>query len=242
MQIKFVLFFIFLGLTRLMFGGGLKNIIVEKYYTATAKDEMESGVTNKLKAGSITYRIYVELLPDYTFQAAYGTKEHTLKINTTTTFFNHIKGSTFANGIPDVNLKDPYVAYDSWLSVGAASAGNFGILTTEDKAHKDGLLPGNPAQVTSFGLDEIASVFKSTNSVTGPCSFTTNNGSWACLGGTKGPTASNRILIAQVTTDGVLSFDLNIQLGKSNGSSEKYVAHNAKEGEIESILLTYPQK
>ncbi len=56
--------------------------------------------------------------------------------------------------------------------------------------------------------------------------FKTSNGSWACLGGAEGPTASNRVLIAQMTTDGIFSFELNIQIGTPGGGVEQYVAKN----------------
>ena len=43
---------------------------------------------------------------------------------------------------------------------------------------------------------------------------------------------SNKILIAQFTTYGKLSYQLNLLIGTPDGKSEKYVAHNPIEGEF----------
>ena len=66
---------------------GLENIIVEKYYVSNAADA--TGSIGTLPAGSVTYRVYVDMLPGYEFQAAYGINTHVLKISTTTSFFNN---------------------------------------------------------------------------------------------------------------------------------------------------------
>jgi len=49
---------------------GLTRIIVEKYYVSNAADATKS--VGNLPVGSVTYRLYVEMLPGYKFQAAYG--------------------------------------------------------------------------------------------------------------------------------------------------------------------------
>src|SRR5262245_21258057 len=75
---------------------GFKNIIVEKYYISDSNDSVGSiGYGDNLPVGSTTYRIFVDLLPGYKFQAAFGTQDvsqiplHTLKIMTTTSFYNN---------------------------------------------------------------------------------------------------------------------------------------------------------
>jgi hypothetical protein len=67
---------------------------------------------------------------------------------------------------------------------------------------------GEIAAVTTIGLD--ASTFADENS---SAPFIVGNGAWAVLGGVVGPTDANRILIAQITTDGVFSFELNMRIG-----------------------------
>ena len=49
---------------------GLENITVEKYYVSNAADA--TGSIGVLPVGSVTYRIFADLLPGYKFQAAYG--------------------------------------------------------------------------------------------------------------------------------------------------------------------------
>jgi len=67
----------------------------------------------------------------------------------------------------------------------------------------------------------------------------------------EGPTESNKILIAQLTTDGKLSFEINLQIATPSGDPIKFVARNTgnliKESknteivEIYSKYLTYNQ-
>lgn len=240
---------------------GLENIIVEKYYISDANDVSADSTEGILPIGSVTYRIYVDMLPGYKFQAAFGIPGHELRIETTTQFFNNeYKGNIIPNLIPFSNLKENTVMLDSWLSVGAASEGNFGILKEEDNTSetiihensflqnenpeagipvniRDGLIPGIAPRVTVFGIDSNMVVF---NSKTCGSLFTTTNGSWACLKGACGPDSlTNKLLIAQLTTDGVLSFELNIQLGKPGGGIERYVAKNPVGTEIQLANLTY---
>jgi hypothetical protein len=94
---------------------------------------------------------------------------------------------------------------------------------------QDGLIAGTPPKVTGFGLDSITKIF---NNQTIDSVFSTRNGSWACLTGFKGPTEENRVLIAQMTTAGVFSFELNIQIGKPEGGVEQYVAKDPVKDEI----------
>jgi hypothetical protein len=246
--------------------GGLEKIIVEKYYISDVNDAAASA-GGYLPAGSTTYRIYVDLLPGYKFQAAYGVPGHELRIATTTSFFNNVdKGAAIANDIPNSALRHNTVMLDSWLSVGAASEGNYGILKSDDDTSstvvnanepkvmqndnplagipvkiRDGLKAATPQlAVTVFGLDSELSVFKNQVSGNNRNVFSTFNGSWASFGGAVGPTPDNRVLIAQVTTDGVLSFELNIQLGTPFNGVENYVAKNPVGNEIQSATLTYP--
>ena len=65
---------------------GLENILVEKYYVSNADDTLANSYAGKLPIGSITYRIYADLLPGYRFQAAYGSSNHDLFFKTSTLF------------------------------------------------------------------------------------------------------------------------------------------------------------
>ncbi len=235
---------------------GLENIIVEKYYVSAAADSANSAFYGNLKPGSVTYRIFVDMLPGYRFYAAYGAEGHELKIRTSTTFFNNAyMGNTHPNVIPRRSIGKNTIMLDSWLSVGAAGEEIYGVLKEEDDSlntvlsdagylqsinkmagiplrKRDGLLYGaNVPWPSFFGIDSLTPVFfkKSTGS-----QFVTSNGAWGCLGGSVGPDSmgTNKVLIAQLTTDGELTFELNIQIGKPNVSVERYVARNPAPDEL----------
>ncbi|MEO8149681.1 MAG: hypothetical protein ABI723_18730 [Bacteroidia bacterium] len=245
---------------------GLENIIVEKYYISDSADAA-APKGGHLPAGSVTYRIYADLLPGYRFQAAYGVAGHELRIATSTSFFNNEEfGATTANDIPWQQLNNNTVMLDSWLSVGAGSAGNYGILKVEDDTartvvntdipqvlqnanplagiplkDRDGLKAASPQSVVSiFGIENEIRIFGNKNDRANGKAFSTTNGSWASFGGAIGPNPNNKVLIAQLTTDGALSFELNIQLGASDGAVENYVAKNPVGNEIQLSCLTYP--
>ena len=242
-----------------VFAQGLENIIVEKYYVSNKTDANSIG--GYLPIGSVTYRIYVDMLPGYKFQAAFGIPGHELRLATTTLFYNNEdKGGTIPNVIPDACLKDNTVMLDSWLSAGGASESKLGILKSDDDGIntivsaknylqnedteagipikvQDGFVAGIPPRVTSFGIDSAIAVF---NNQTIGSVFSTSNGSWATLGGSIGPTADNMVLIAQLTTNGYFSFELNIQIGTSGGGVEQYVAKNPVGNEIQVAGLIYP--
>ena len=239
---------------------GLEGIIVEKYYVSNANDAAKSSGT--LPAGSVTWRIYVDMAPGYKFQAAYGVPTHTLKMTTTTSFFNNTDYGTTTPTFSAGNAKKNTVMLDSWLSVGGACAGYMGVLKSEDNGvgnfvNANGALQNNDplagiplttqdgmiasASVPAFstiGIDNDILVFN--DGGTNGNSFITSNGAWSCLVGAVGPTATNRVLIAQITTDGELYFELNIQIGTPSGGTEKYVAKdpNASNGEYFYAGLT----
>jgi hypothetical protein len=248
---------------------GLEGIIIEKYYIADKEDAYASN--GRLPAGSVTYRIYADLLPGYRLQAVYGVEDHEMKITTTTGFYNHPGfGGNVPNVIPDRILHQDLAMLDSWLSMGAASEYNWGVLKVEDDTvntirskykptpllqnsskksgiavrDRDGLMKIDRAvpKVIGFGLDSLIKMFDKTENATNGVIFQTKNGSWACLEGSVGPLESNRILIAQLTTDGTLYFELNIQIGTPDGGVERYVARNPKDGERLMDSLIFPQK
>jgi len=246
---------------------GLENIIVEKYYVSDANDTSANTYAGFLAIGSVTYRIYADLKPGYRFQAAYGSPEHTLKIETSTSFFNNTNhGSTYPNVIAQRSIHKNTVVLDSWLSVGAAGEDLYGILkdaddTFENIGHeknflqntseisgsplyiKDGLVKGDQVpRPTFFAIDNEVEIFGNKKSGS---SFIINNGAWACLGGSVGPDSltTNRVLIAQMTTDGNFSFELNLQIGTPlPGVFQRYVAKNPMNDEIVIPSLIYTNK
>ncbi|MBK7964584.1 MAG: hypothetical protein IPK10_04315 [Bacteroidetes bacterium] len=255
---KLVSFFIAIFLiSQLGYGqNGLEGIIVEKYYISNAADA--AGSSGVLPSGSTTYRIFIDLLPGYTFQAAYGVANHELRFQTTTSFFNKEDYGATTPTFSKTNARNNTVMLDSWLSGGASCGSNYGILKTEDGVAggtnvinangilanndpiagiplttQDGIYAGTTPSVTVLGFTPSElNVIDATSNVGNLIS--TYNASWAVLGGSTGPIPSvNKILIAQFTTNGTFSFKLNIQIGTPTpGVSQNFVAENATGSEI----------
>jgi len=225
-------------------GDPLEAIIVEKYYVANYSDIIDTS-GGLLAKGSVTYRIYVDMKPGYALQAVYGIQNHELVIKTTTTFFNNtLSKSTTGDKIEIDQINNNSVSLDSWLTIGAASQSHLGVLKKEDSDGSllikkslnktDGLIKGNVRPLINYGLN--LSCF---NEEISASAFTVNNGSLAVLGGFQGPTNENRVLIAQLTTTGKLSFELNLQLGTPTGGALQYVAKNPEGKEIQFNELIY---
>ncbi len=244
---------------------GLENIIIEKYYISNTADL--NGSVGALPVGSVTYRIYADMLPGYKFQAAYGVPTHTLLFTTSTAFFNNEDRGATTPSYTKTQARGNSIMLDTWLSVGAACSGSFGILKSEDNVAAGGAtvinntvppilqnndplagIPltthdgiytsGTPEPVTFVGLNQPdLDVFDALSNVND--TFITTNGSWASLNGSTGPIpATNKVLIAQITTDGTFHYELNIQIGTSTGGVENYVASNPVGSEISIASLT----
>jgi len=221
----------------------LENVIVEKYYIADSTDYADTtgGIFPK---GSVTYRIYIDMKPGYSLMMVYGDKEHQLYLKTSTTFFNNracLAMTGFNIGYKGLNKNT--VALDSWITLGAASRIHTGILKSDDKdgsiltraslSKTDGFTDGITPTFKTYNLD--LSFFKDKENAS---LFSTNDGSWYCLEGVKGPTADNRVLIAQLTTNGTLSFELNVQFRTPKGSAVQFVAKNPIDAMIPQIQFS----
>jgi hypothetical protein len=220
----------------------LENVIVEKYYIADSIDTVDT-TGGYIPKGSVTYRIYIDMKPGYSLQVVYGDKKHELSIKTTTKFFNN-KESCALTGFnidPRIINKNS-VALDSWLTMGAATRIHSGVLKSEDKdssiihrsglTNTDGLTKGNLPLFKVYNLD--LNFFNSENAV----DFFLDDGGWAAMGGVKGPTDENRVLIAQLTTDGKITFKFNIQIGTPSGGFIQFVPNDPVGPEIKFAALT----
>ncbi|MFI5218151.1 MAG: Ig-like domain-containing protein, partial [Bacteroidia bacterium] len=183
--------------------------------------------------------------------------DHELRLQTSTSFFNNEdRCGTTANSIGQGFMDDNTVMLDSWVSVGAASTTKMGVLKSEDDGiatvvNSNGILQNNdplagipltvqdgfysgvfaPEPVNPVGITSDLSVFDCTSQAGNL--FSTSNGSWASLNGSSGPLASNRVLIAQITTDGIFSYKLNLQLGlAAGGGTINWVAENPVGAEL----------
>jgi len=244
---------------------GLEGIVVEKYYVSDEADSLnadENFAIYPLHIGSVTYRVYADLLPGYKVIQMFGSAAHPLDINTTTSFYNDPNyGFSVYQGTSVTNTKKNTTLIDSYLTVGGVASGLMGVLKSEDTdgnignlqgilanddetiglpitgaTGADGLMPGSPTVPNILGLTTELDVFDQTAGGT----FTTSGGTIAALGGVEGVTASNHVLLGQFTTDGIFSFNLNIQIATPiEGESQIFVPESAGEGEFVDTTLSY---
>jgi len=217
---------------------GLERVIIEPYYIQRFDNK-----------NIVTYRIYLDLAEGYELQAIFGIPGHPLRFTTTTQFINDtVYGEKFGRLISDTLLFKESVVTDSWLTMGHATKTKQGVLKENDLdgsvidfdplKESDGLIKGN---LTQIGLYKITlnSFKKGIQN-----EFITDDGVISCRQGVQGPTKDNQVLIAQLTTDGELSFELNIQLFTPSGVVEKYVCKEPTDNErlyrglhVESVKL-----
>jgi hypothetical protein len=222
----------------------LEDVIVEEYYIADSTDCADT-LGGILPQGSITYRIYLDLRPGYKVQAIYGSAGHEMFIKSTTAFYNNENYIALTGlNVNDKNINIGNVALDSWITVGAATRMKMGIPKSDDKdsslinkaglSKQDGLTDGVLPLLKTYNLDLSCFKFAMNNGV-----FSTKNGAWASLGGTKGPTDDNKVLIAQITTNGKLSFELNVQIETPKKDILNFVAKDPVKYELAFKKLKY---
>jgi len=262
----------------------IENVLVETYYVSDASDATDTTGGRSVEEGSVTYRIYIDLLPGTKIIKIYGDQYHPLKISSTENFYNNIDRPNAYFGYL-INKAwftgNPTLALDSWLTLGLATKTGNGILKSDDfdgsyiggannnggtagiaggllvndnplagipLTSADGIVPNDSTlgqwidfgfrdfsgvDTTVFGADRIGNEFVSYNAVLQQSS------------GVVGADSSNRVLVAQLTTKGEISFKLNIEVREPFGSGTqivKYVANNDTllSGEVLSPFLTYP--
>lgn len=222
---------IFLGLIVLIgHAQGVDSVLVEEYH----RTSMEEG------EDLVTYRIFIDLAPDHQLQMVYGDDRNQLEFHTTTEFFNDtLHGEKFGNRIDPGILDNPMAAFDSWVTIGAATNSHWGVpleLDTDGSLFgpevgdqlnvRDGLLlVTDVKEVVNFNMENgyLGSIPGSV--------IHTMDGAWAVLGGTAGVTEKNIVLIAQLTTSGELSFKFNLQLRDPEGQVRKIVPGSPNEAE-----------
>lgn len=224
----------------------LEKVIVERYYECDSADcaDTNSGI---LQNGSVTYRVYIDLREGYQIQSVFGSPTHELFIKTNTRFYNNLDAMAYTGFNVDAkNINNGNTVLDSWITLGAANKIHTGILLSDDKDGSliknkpklkaaDGFTTGVFPNFKIYNID--LSCFNSKNA----WEFSTNNGAWVAFGGVKGPNADNIILVAQITTNGKLSFQLNIQVGTPTKGVIQFVAKNAVNNEILFEGLNYKQ-
>ena len=260
----YFIFFLFIAINSNA-QNGLEGIIVEKYYIADANDAANDD-GGSVTEGATTYRVFVDMLPGYIFQSCYALQgTHQLKIETTSTFFNNEdRGAEFPT-YTKTQAANNTVMLDSWLSVGTACKDQIGVLKSEDNGmntvinkddilqnddinagiplkEQDGMVPGSLDAPVQVGLgNQLGLFFGSSNSIPAPNSFIVEDGAWGSLAGSMGGDLDkNKVLIGQFTTDGIFTFELNVQIRRQlDLKVENYVAKNPIDQEIFEPTLTF---
>jgi len=237
---------------------GIEQIFVEEFYHATKADAAIPHKTGEITEGAVTYRLYLDLLPGYRFQVAYGTPQHPLFIRSSAPFYNHIEvGNSNPNMIPERTYSKNIALLDTWLSIGAAGENHLGIPlsldTTKDWLamewnnefiqgelgqkwsikERDGMVRVEKMNFPTFyNMDEQKKLIHADNKT---AEVLVENGAWAALGrGTVGADSlnSNMILLGQFTVAGELDYGLNIMIRTPEGKSIRYVYDHPGEGEL----------
>ncbi len=197
-----------------------------------------------------------------------GPSPNPLDFTTTTTFWND---DNFGTEVPPQTSRlDERAAFDSYITIGVtgrsggavgcgANTQQVGTLKTADTngnltlcsvysgfpagaGTPDGnVLPSATVPSLTYNLGGLIdfSALQADGS-----SLVVVGDAWATLPNGPGvdPTGTNRVLIAQLTTNGTLSFHINVQLQQPTGGAlETYVWQTAGAGEVVSPFLTYPQ-
>jgi len=257
----------------------IDSIFVEKYYITDSKDETDT-YGGGLPAGSVTYRIYIDLKENSVLKRVYGDAFHQIRIESTESFFNHTdRGKSIGKEISSSRLNQGTLPLDTWVTYAQASNEHTGVFKSEDPdgsiiggSKNDGgsekipgglLVNSNPAAgiplTTADGMIKPAvlpsnltvqlngkNLVSSTDTTIFGAPkrrFASNNFSIVAVGNSLA-SASNRILVAQLTTKGELSFELNIEVEEVEDvfytKTVKYVASNPQGIEKTNRFLTYP--
>jgi hypothetical protein len=264
---RFLLFILLCTTSLSAHSQGLEKLFVETYYVVDIEDE-KSLDARGLESGMVTYRIWVDMKEGYRLLSVYGAPGHPLRIETSTSFFNDtLFGEIEAPDIDPSRLGANGLLLDSYIALSGANRSDIAVLKSDDTdgsavkpdvagqnpvlvergalmnqnpeagiplRDSDGLMSGNVPALVVFGYD-FAAFDKTLNQ----SKVEFDNGAWAVFKGLKGPfPETNYLLIAQITTDGELSYEFNLQLSSPEGVTEYYVARNPKEGDFSHPSLT----
>ena len=221
-----------------------------------------------LTTSSVTYRIYVDMASGYKFNSLFGSSTNNLKVNSTAGFFNDPNFGVVINPgtISSLNIRKKTAMLDSYFTTGGAGGGKVGVLKAEDTdgsiGNAQSILANNPGgcfglPITGIGAQDgmrpltsspatyivpnllgDASLLDVLDQTDGNAIILTNH-AIAALGGVYGPTSTNMVLVAQFTTSGDLTFELNLQIqNTTTGAAENYVASNPTGNQLTHPSLT----
>ena len=168
--------------------------------------------------GVTSYRMYAELVNSDDFMSSvFGNANSPLNISSTSSFYNDEFGASVASGInPAFIAFFPTIGADSWVTIGIESqnVGDEVAITTVESSSQPWI--ATMAFGSDIDGDDIV-----IDDVTG--------GAWFVLNNTANgiPDENNRVLLAQLSTDGSLSGTVNLQIFEHGvGSATIYQTFN----------------
>ncbi len=167
-------------------------------YTFLSWEEVASNTVG----GMNTYRVYANFTnPLDQMVVVYGQDVSPLSINTTTSFYQDANGGFTSNSIdPAMFPFVPPLEYDSWVTIGAESGPN-GV----------SFVNANEGPFEAGGSLDISSA---------------SGGAWYVFPDTEPaafPDGSGRVLLAQLTTDGIVDLTFNLQYRAQDGTNPQVV-------------------
>ena len=160
---------------------------------------------NQPTAGMRTFRVYANFdNPNDQLTAVFAQDGNPMSIASSSSFYQNPAGGAFANQINPLLIGlDPTLAFDSWLTIGGVDQ-DVDLLTV-----------GTTAPANSF---ESGGAFAVDNAL---------GASWFVLPDQEPlafPDAQGRVLIAQLTTAGVVDLNVNLQYRAQNGTNPQVFA------------------
>jgi hypothetical protein len=212
--------------------------------------------TGTLPVGAVTYRVYADLLPGFKILSIYAdtNRNQPLLIKSTTPFYNNSNGTTSASSTK-ASLKNKVLALDTYVTLGGAGTNVWGVLKADDDGtanniikagnadsillnkdpmmnfsliDRDGLLTKtpNPIAPSFVGFRDLLDQAFGDGSTTVDSVFSLAGLMYSTSGAKGIDTLTNRVLIAQLTTGGKLSFHLNMLIQKGTDYGQFYVWGN----------------
>ncbi|MFN3874738.1 MAG: hypothetical protein ACK4L7_02355 [Flavobacteriales bacterium] len=219
-----------LGLWLTAFAQGIEDVLVERYH-------VRPGATADAPP-LITYRIFLDLAPGHSLVSIFGEKKRNLIFETTTRFVNDtLRSVPWGNLVDPGALRQYPAALDSWLAFGFATNAHKGVPLHLDrdgsmlrgcKAYGDALM-ARDGLARADVVPEVLCLDLSTSFVDRIDGnfIETEVGAFGVRGTVKGATEENMVLIAQLTTDGELSFAINAAVRAPDGAIVKHLAYPA---------------
>lgn len=174
----------------------------------------------------VTYRLYIDLAEGHRLNMVYGDEQNELHLRTSTHFVNSPNSVKYGDRMHHRDIQEGEDGYDSWLTIGAASDQHWGVPRELDVT--DGAMDG---LVAMDSVPQVVNMYMEPGylgAIPG-CCLHTMNGAWAVLGGTGGLAGNGLVLIGQFTTSGELTYALNAQVQRPDGSLVRCVSTVADE-------------